>query len=288
MKRKIFLGALSSLVGISFALLLSVVLWGQPETQAFSPPSQGLKRVADFYFDVATGDVRGMNSVNKFGGNPDVDSAAVEDIWDGGGTWNEPSASQAYTFTSTSTADASDGAGARTMEIFGLDAAGALQNETLALTGTGVVTAANPYQMIDRMIIRTAGVTATNVGTITANANTDGTVTAQINIGNNQTLMAVYKIPAVNDGCLLSSYASLLKATGQTATVNVIIQVKPNGEVWQIKHKLGLIKDGTSQMEHQFFAPNCFEPLSIIKMSADTNVDNVDMSAGFDLVLHPN
>ena len=275
--------------------ILLVAIWASTlyppypsDSMALEPAAQGLKRAADFYFDVATGDVRGHSSVNKFGGNPDVDSAAVEDIWDGGGTWNEPSIGQVYTFTSTSADDTAAGAGARTMEIFGLDSAGALQNETLTLAGTGVVTAVNSYLMIHRMVVRTGLVTATNVGTITANANTDGTVTAQINPGNNQTLMAIYKIPADMDGCMLNFYASLLKATGATATVNVIIKVKPDNEVYQIKHKQGIIKDGTSQMEHEFFAPNCFEPLSTIKIAADSNVDNVDMSAGFDLILHPN
>lgn len=274
----------------SVILIVSMLLIRSPapDVLALSPPPQGLKRVADFYFDVATGDIRGHSPVNKFGGNPDVDSAAVEDIWDGGGTWNEPSVSQVYTFTSTSAADASDGAGARTMEIFGLDAVGILQNETILLSGTVVVTAANPYSMIHRMIVRTAGITAENVGIITANANTDGTVTAQINATNNQTLMAVYKIPADSDGCLINFYASLLKATGATATVNIIVKAKPVGEVYQIKHKLGIIKDGTSEVEHQFFVPNCFEPLTIIKMAADSNVDNVDTSGGFGMVLHPN
>ena len=273
----------------SILILISPLspLWPS-DTAAFEPPAQGLKRVADFYFDVATGDVRGHSSVNKFGGNPEVDSAAAEDIWDGGGTWNEPSASQVYTFTSTSTADASDSTGARTMEIFGLDAAGALQSETITLSGTDVVTAANSYQMIHRMIVRTAGSGGVNAGIITANANTDANVTAQINATNNQTLMAIYKIPASNDGCLLNFYASLLKAVGATATVNVIIKAKPAGEVYQVKHKLGIIKDGTSAVEHQFYAPNCFEPLTIIKITADTNVDDVDMSAGFDMILHPN
>ena len=255
---------------------------------ALSPSSQGLKRVADFYFDVATGDVRGHSSINKFGGNPDVDLAAVEDIWDGGGVWNEPTATQVYTVASTSTADTAAGTGAQTLEINGLDSAGLLQSETIALAGTTTVTLTNQYQMIHRMIVRSAGSGGVNAGTITANAVTDDNVTAQINIGNNQTLMAIYKIPSDSDGCLLNFYASLLKAVGATATVNVTVKAKPEDEVYQVKHKIGIIKDGTSLAEHEFFTPNCFEPLTIIKMSADTNVDDVDISAGFDMVLHPN
>ena len=244
--------------------------------------------MADFYFDVATGDVRGHSAVNKFGHNTDVDSAAVEDVWDVGGIWNEPTASQVYTFTSTSGDDDAAGTGALTVEIFGLDSVGALQNETLTLAGTGVVTAASSYSMIHRMVVRTAGSGGANAGAITANANTDDTITAQINIGNNQTQMAIYKIPLGFKGCILDYYASLDKATGQTATVDAHIEVKPPGEVFQIKQILGMVKDGSSHFEHAYLVPACFDELSIIKMSADSNVNDVAVSAGFDLVLHPN
>jgi hypothetical protein len=269
-------------------LIVVILLATTIFTLALSPVSQGLKRVADFYFDVASGDVRGHSSVNKFGRNIDVDSAAVEDIWDGGGVWNEPSASQVYTFTSTSAADTSAGAGARTMEIFGLDSAGALQNETLTLNGTAWITAANSYQMIHRMIVRTVGVTGTNVGVITANANTDETVTAQINAGNNQTLMAIYKIPAANDGCVVNFYNSILRSGGPTTAADIILYAKPTSEGWQVKHINGLMTGGTSQINHRYGVPNCFEPLTLLKMSAGTTADNIDVSAGFDLVLHPN
>ncbi|KKN26466.1 hypothetical protein LCGC14_0874380 [marine sediment metagenome] len=258
------------------------------EVLALSPAPQSLKRVADFYFDVATGDVRNHSSVNKFGRNADVDSAAAEDIWDGG-VWNEPTVGQVYTMTSTSSADTSDGTGARTVRVSGLlSTTGLLVNETITLNGTSWVTLTNNLQMVHRITVLTAGSGGVNAGTIYAVGNTDGTVTAQINAGNNQTLMAVFKIPAESDGCLLGYYASANKATGQTATVNTILKVKANGEVWQIKEIVGLIKDGSSNITRKYFVPSCFEPLTTVKMTMDSNVDDVDGSAGFDIILHPN
>ncbi len=256
---------------------------------ALEPQAQGLKRVANFYFDVATGDVRGHSAVNKFGRNDEIDTAdGIEDIWDGGGTWPEPTASQVYTFTSTSALDASDGIGARTMEIFGLDSAGALQNETISLTGTVAITAINSYSMIDRMIVRTAGISATNIGTITANANTDSTVTAQINAINNQTLMAIYKIPAGFDGCMVNYFVDVNKSGGATTSVDAYLYAKPTGEVWQIKQLNGAISGGTSRYNHFFGVPNCFEPLTLIKLSANVSANDTGVSGGYDLVLHPN
>lgn len=288
-KQKKFIFILSILILTAiFAVLTSLQQGGPSSVQALSPQAQGLKRSSDFYFDVATGDVRAHSSVNKFGNNPDVDSATVEDIWDGGGVWNEPSASQVYTFTSTAAADAAAGTGARTIEIFGLGGTGALQNETLSLNGTAAVTAAGSYSMIHRMIVRTAGNLGTNNGTITANANTDGNVTAQITISNSQTLMAIYKIPADSDGCIINFYNSILRSGGPTTAVDIILYAKPAGEVWQIKHINGLMTAGTSQTNHRYGVPSCFEPLTLLKMSAGTTADNIDVSAGFDLVLHPN
>lgn len=284
MKREFLWPALSGLAGVALALLLSLVLLREPEISAFSPNAQ-LKRSADFYFDIATGDVRGYSGINKFGQNGDVDSAAAEDIWDGGGDWNEPSTSQVYTFTSTSVNDTAAGTGARTMEIFGLDSAGALQNETMSLAGTGVITANDLYQMIHRMIIRTAGSGGGNAGVITANANTDGTVTAQINAGNNQTLMAVFKVPAAGEGCMVSFYASMYE-TNLNGTADISIYTKPPGEVWQIKHKIGLTASAGSY-QHFYKLPNCFEPLTIIRMNADTSANNTVISAGFGIILHP-
>lgn len=286
--QKIGITCLLIIIGIIIFLLSPLSPYRPKEALGFEPEAQGLKRVADFYFDVATGDVQGHSSINKFGQNPDVDSAAAEDIWDVSGVWNEPSTGQVYTFTSTSTDDDVGGTGALTIEIFGLDSPGALQNETFAMAGTGVVTAASLYSMIHRMVVRTAGSGGANAGAITANANTDGNITAQISAGNNQTLMAVFKIPAGFDGCIINYYATLNKATGQTATVNIALKAKPAGEVYQVKQVLGIVKDGASGFNRISILPDCFEPLTIIKMSADTNVDSVDISAGFDLVLHPN
>ncbi len=40
--------------------------------------------------EIAKGNVPGHSTVNKFGRNTDIDTAAKEDIWDGGGLWVAP------------------------------------------------------------------------------------------------------------------------------------------------------------------------------------------------------
>lgn len=284
-KKEIISFILITLIISLIAVLSALFLFDLP-LEVSASPNQQLKRAYNFYYEVATGSIRGHSSVNKFGENTDVDSATPEDIWDGGGLWNEPSTTQVYTFTSTSASDVITGTGARTMEIFGLSSAGALINETISLSGTAVVTATNSYQIIHRMIIRTAGISASNVGTVTANANTDSTITAQINTGNNQTLMAIYKVPVGNDGCIVSFYASIYK-TDLTGGADIIIYAKPDGEVWQVKQNTGLVATAGSY-QHDYKVPNCFDPLTIIKMNADVSADDTMISGGFDMVLHIN
>ena len=188
----------------------------------------------------------------------------------------------------SATLQANGGTGARTMEIFGLGPIGAEQNETITLNGTTPVTAANSYSMIHRMIVRTAGSGEENAGVITANANTDANITAQINISNSQTLMAVYKIPASFDGCIINFFVDVNKSGGATTSVDAILYIKPAGEVWQIKQLNGAISGGTSRFNHFFGTPNCFEPLTLIKLAANVSANDTGVSGGYDLILHPN
>lgn len=287
-KQKKFIFILTTaILAVTVAILVSIQQDRSSPALALSPSTQALKRVADFYFDVATGEIRGHSSINKFGRNTDIDQT-IEDIWDGGGVWSEPTVGQVYTVTSTSTADTAAGTGAQTMQASGLlSDTGLLADETITLNGTSWVTLTNEYQMIHRLIVLSAGSGGVNAGTITANANTDGTVTAQINVGNNQTLMAIYKIPTGKKGCLLDYYASINKATGANTTGDILVKVKPDGEVFQTKQVIGISTIGSGFIEHTYFAPSCFDPLTIIKMSAGTSANDADISAGFDLVMRP-
>lgn len=287
MKQKITLVLFLVIIAIATVLVSPLSPYYPQEALALSPASQGLKRSADFYFDVAAGDVRGHSSVNKFGRNPDIDQTK-EDIWDGGGTWAAPTVAQVHSITSTSQTDAITGTGARTMQIYGLDSAGALINETVTLSGSNSISTTNEYLMIHRMIVRSGGSGGVNAGIIRATAGTDRTVTAQINATNNQTLMSIYQIPAANDGCMVQFSISVNKSAGAASLADAYLYAKPTGEVWQVKHLTGLMTTGTSELTHKYGVPKCFEPLTLIKLSAATSADNIDVSGAFDIVLHPN
>lgn len=236
--------------------------------------------------DIAEGNREGHTNLQKFGRNTDIDIAASEDIWDGGGTWVAPTVARVHNIASTSANDDGDpaGSGAQTVEIFGLDASFLLQSETIILNGLTDVPTVNSYTMIHRMIVRSAGATGANAGDITATAVTDATVTAQISAGFNQTLMAIYQIPAGKTGYIQRFYASI-HAGSPTGKSDVELRVQPDGEVFQIKNIQGISTAGSSHFDHPFPLPLAISALTTIKLIAAVTANSMDISAGFDLIL---
>lgn len=239
----------------------------------------------DPYLEIQKGNVSGSAIVHKFGRNVDVDTAAAEDVWDGGGLWAAPTAARTHDIASTSANDASGGTGARTVKIYGLDASYALQEETVTMNGVSNVETANTYTMIHRMVVITAGSENANVGTITATAQTDATVTAQISALYNQTLMAIYQIPAAKTGYLRTMYVATNSSGGVAPNVDATLFAKPDGEVFQTKMVLGVAANGSSHIFHRWEGGLILPAKMIVKVQAETSANNSDVSAGFDIIL---
>lgn len=236
----------------------------------------------DYYTELAAGTLTGALALNKFGKNPDVDTAAPEDIWGAGGTWTPPTTARIHNIVSTDANDTLAGTGARTISILGLNSSGAEVSENVNLNGLTPVATTNSYTIIFRMIVTAAGSGGVNVGNITAIAQTDTTLTAQIDAGYNQTLMAVWQVPAGKTLYLNSYYASM-NGTVTASSVDIRLWAKPFGQTWQIKHVLGLSSVGQSYFKHSFSPPLKFSALTLIRLqAADASANNIDVSAGFD------
>src|SRR6056300_692682 len=155
-----------------------------------------------FELQVARGQIYEHKSIFKFGNNPLVGNS-IETIWSEGGLYSYLSAATVLKVSSSNTADAAAGTGARTVELFGLDADYNEINETVTLNGQTAVNTIKEYLRINRMIIRSAGTGGQNAGIIYAGT---GTVTtgvpankyATINgiQGSNQSLMSLWTIPS--------------------------------------------------------------------------------------------
>jgi hypothetical protein len=130
------------------------------------------------------------------------------------------------------------------------------------------------------MIVKTAGSGGYNVGAITATAATDGTVTASIAALTNQTLMAIWQVPAGNTFFLSRYYASLNGIVAAHADME--LWAKPFGETWQLKHIIGVDTEGVGIVDMKFDPPMKFTEKTILRMRASTSGNNSDVSAGFD------
>lgn len=240
--------------------------------------------------DISNGLVPGHAAVNKFGRNSEIDSGDSEDVWDGGDDWVAPTTARLHDVKSTSGNDTSAGTGARTVEVYGLTGWSTAEvSETVTLNGTTNVATSNSYVIIHRMKVLTAGSGAINAGDITATAQTDATVTAQITAGEGQTLMAIYGIPSGQSLSLLNYYAAMNR-TQTSGNIDVVVKITFNPDatnpVYRVAHRIGLNVAGTSFVQPTFLPPTSVAGPAIIKVRGDSaSANNLDISAGFNAVL---
>lgn len=241
----------------------------------------------DPWLEYSRGKVPGFSHVNKFGFNSDIDNAAgFKDIWDGGSTlWVPPTTARLHNIASTSALDDLGNTGAEIVEVQGLNENFARVVENVTLNGQSNVPTVKTYVMIHRMRVMQSNNGANdteNAGNITATAATDGTVTAQISIGFNQTLMAIYMIPA-NEAAYM---VALREAVGkrQTSSHQTQLWARADGGPWQIKDIGALITAGTSRSGNDYKLFPKFDAKTIIKIKADSDTNDAGISAGFDLL----
>lgn len=249
-----------------------------------------------FLLEAARGNVAGMSTVNKFARNIQIDSGITADVWDGGHTaavsliWVAPTQARTHTIASDSASDTDGGVGARRLKLFGLtDWDTAEVNEEIVMnTGSPPVTA-NSYVIIHKMQVLTKGATNINVGTITATATADGTVTAQIRPGQGQTQMAIYGVPSTQTAFIGRLYGNVNKAGGAAGLIDMslLANLEPQDELlnFAVMHTFGLQTVGTSALTINYYTPKVFPGPTILKIQALSGTNSMDVSAGFDALV---
>lgn len=215
-------------------------------------------------------------TINKFGSNREL-GAVKEVVWNSGGILIYPTSAAVVSLVSTSADDDLTGTGARTINIIGLDANYAQQEESVNLDGTTSVSTSNTFIRVFRLIVTTAGSGESNAGEISATIS--GGNVGKIPLGKNQSLMALYTVPAGHRAFLKNYYMAIPK----DKEIEGALEVRPFGEVFQIKHEIFL---NTNHISHDFGYPLRIEEKSDIQMTAKS-LSGVthSVTAGFDLVL---
>jgi hypothetical protein len=153
-----------------------------------------------FDLQVARGQITGHKTLFKFGNNSDI-NGSLETIWSRGGVYVYPTSAIQMKVSSSSADDAALGTGARTVSVQGLDQNYNEVAETVTLTGQTEVLTTNTFIRVFRAFVITAGSGGTAAGTIyvgtgTVTAGVPATVYAEIALGDNQTTMTTWTVPA--------------------------------------------------------------------------------------------
>lgn len=261
--------------------------------------SRGAAPIKDFALEVARGNIAGITCVNKFGEAPAGVQTTATDIWDRADAtptqqvWTAPTQARTHTIASTDAGDTTGGAGARTVRVSGLTGwtTAEVSEDVTMNTGTPPVTS-NSYVIIHRLRVLTSGVTSVNIGTISATATTDGTVTAAIRPSEGTTHMAIYGFPSTQTAYITRWYGSINKAQGAAATINfkLLFNPEPNAQLthFSVRSERGVQSTGTSDTDWHIPVPVPLAGPGIIKIQAIASAADTDGSGGFDLYLVDN
>lgn len=189
-----------------------------------------------FELQLARGQIEGHKTLFKFGNNPDS-NGTLETVWSHSSLYVYPTAATVMKVSSTSSDDNGTGSGARTVLVAGLDADYNEASEIVTLTGQTPVLTTTVFIRVFRAYVVTAGVSNTAAGIIyigdgVVTAGVPALVYAEIPLGENQTLMAMWTVPA---GYTFYMYRGSFSAASNNSAQYVLgkFMVRPFGGVFR-------------------------------------------------------
>jgi len=239
-----------------------------------TPPSvTKLGRHEPFELQVVRNQIENHKTVFKFGFNPDVNSSE-ETIWDVGGIYAYPSSAVAMTVTTDAGTPANDN-GVKVI-VFGLDEDYNEVNDEVTLAGAGTATTTQTFLRVFR-----AYVSGSQAPTGNLNITNGGTTYARITLGENQTLMALWTVPAGYTGFL--DHVNI--ATGTTnANQYVTAQIvqRTQGGVFRVMMKQTLGSGGVADFILRY--PIEVSEKTDLEVRAESSGSNNLISANFSIV----
>ena len=136
------------------------------------------------------------------------------------------------------------------------------------------------------MVVRSAGITGEAVGDIVATHPATSSAIAQVSQGFNQTLMAVYTVPASRTGYILDWSATIERdGANINKSGDVKLMIRPENEVFQTKSTVGLFNNS---VQTEFKVPLKVTAKSDIRTNASAAVNATAFSAAFEMLLLDN
>ena len=225
-----------------------------------------------YFLQVSRGLIAGHKRVFKFGYNGDIDDSE-ETIWDVGGLYAYPAS--AVTMTATSSSGATDEDVEVTIQ--GLDASYNELSETVTLDASGTATTTGSFLRVYRAFV--SGDTA-SAGNITiANG---GTTYAYVSSADQQTLMALWTVPAGYTAYLFQiDTTAFTVQNNKVATIRMITR-ELNG-VFRTQQKFDLFEGSYHQ---DITCPQPIPEKTDIEFRAIADSSNADLrvSTTFDII----
>ena len=230
--------------------------------------------VGDFpyYLQVSRGLIDGHKRLFKFGYNGDIDDSE-ETIWDVGGLYAYPAS--AVTMTATSSSGATDEDVEVTIQ--GLDASYNELSETVTLDASGTATTTGSFLRVYRAFVSSGTVSAGNI-TI-ANG---GTTYAYVSVADQQTLMALWTVPAGYTAYLFQiDTTAFTIQNNKVATIRMLTR-ELNG-VFRTQNKFDLFEGSYHQ---DITCPQPIPEKTDIEFRAIADSSNADLrvAAAFDIL----
>jgi len=252
-----------------------------------------------FGVNIALDNITGICYEDVYGRNIELDAADTSDIWDGGQVtagesqiWVAPTAAAVHNIVSTSDLDSVGLTGALTVQIFGLPRWTSSEiSEIIIMDGTNDVATDSSYVIIHHMLVLTNGGTSINAGIITATATAPSatTVTALIRIGQGHTQMAIIGVPSTQTLLIGRLYANVNKAVGAAGLIDIALLFNSTPDehltTFRVAHTFGLQTVGTSAFTIPYYIPKKYVGPGILKIQAISGTNDMDVSAGFDILL---
>jgi hypothetical protein len=192
---------------------------------------------ADFVLEVGEGNVEGHSVLEKFGRNPDIDTATgPEDVWHGGGLYTGFPTGSAETIecSTLNAADTAAGTGLRTIRLYG-QLNGIEQTEDVTLAGASWSTPTTKlWDRMHRVRGLTAGSGGSNVADlICRHTTTTSNIFAVVPAGSNRSQIAAFTVPANTTLYLKSFDPRIVRASGAAGSSTFAIMFREYGGIWE-------------------------------------------------------
>jgi hypothetical protein len=240
-----------------------------------------LKYLEDEKLAIARGLVRDTTFIHKFGAVPAMSNGTTGTVWDKNNTlypWTAFDTANVLTVSTTAANDnASTADDGMTITVIGLDENYNEHSETITIA-SGVGTGIKLFKRVYR-----AFTSATNTTIFKVSTNTIEVL--RINIGNAQTLMAIYTVPGGYTGYLMKGVASC--QANADATGNMFVRYNDTLGPFRVGHTFEVSGAG-GLYEYNFSVPIPLPEKTDIDVRATMRTNNARLTAAFDIILVKN